>query len=67
MGKKLFPDVGVDLADKIPEISWDNVEVTGTGPPLKNALKRGGWDRVTPVASVLISYQQGKWRGQNGF
>ena len=63
MGKKPFPDVGIDLAEKIPEISWDNVEVTGTGPPLKNALKRGGWDGITPVASVMISYQHGKVAG----
>ena len=63
MGKKPFPDVGIDLAEKIPEISWDNVEVTGTGPPLKNALKRGGLDGVTPVASVMISYQHGKVAG----
>ena len=63
MGRKLFPEVGIDLAEKIPEISWDNVEVTGTGPPLKNALKRGGWDGITPMASVMVSYQQGRVEG----
>ena len=59
MVKKLFPDVGLGLANKIPEQAWANVEVTGTGPPVKNALKRGGWDGKTPIASVLISSEKG--------
>ena len=63
MVKKLFPDVGMGLADTIPEMAWANVEVTGMGPPAKNALKRGGWDGTTPIASVLISCQQGAVTG----
>ena len=59
MVKKLFPDVGMGLANEIPEMAWANVEVTGTGPPVKNALKRGGWDGKTPIASVLISCEKG--------
>ena len=59
MVKKLFPGVGMDLADVIPEMTWANVEVTGMGPPAKNALKRGGWDGKTPIASVMVSCQQG--------
>ena len=55
MVKKPFQEIGQGLIGEVPDLAWANVEVTGTGPPVKNALKRGGWDGKTPIATVVIS------------
>ena len=37
--------------------------MTGTGPPVKNALKRGGWDGRTPIAAVMVTVERGAVSG----
>ncbi len=57
MVKKPFQELGTGLLSEVPDSSWAHVEVTGTGPPVKNALKRGGWDGKLPIATVLVTGQ----------
>ena len=63
MVKKAFQEVGQGLLSEVPDPAWAHVEVTGTGPPVKNALKRGGWDGRTPIAAVMVTVERGSVSG----
>ena len=63
MVKRLFQEVGQGLLGEVPDLAWANVEVTGTGPPVKNALKCGGWDGKLPIAAVVITVEKGTVSG----
>ena len=63
MVKKPFQDLGTGLLGEVPDSAWAHVEVTGTGPPVKNALKRCGWDGKLPIAAVLVTVEKGTVSG----
>jgi len=63
MVKKPFQDLGTGLLSEVPDSSWAHVEVQGTGPPVKNALKRGGWNGKLAIAAVMVTVEKGAISG----
>lgn len=61
--KSAFAGIGDGLTGDIAGTAWANVETAGTGVHIGRTLRRQGWNGETPVASVMITIEEGKIKG----
>ena len=61
--KAAFASIGEGINESIDDSAWANVETAGLGTHMGRTLRRAGWNGKTPVASVVMTIENGKVMG----